>query len=256
MQSTTPRATPRAAHNSSATRYERPAEARPRSRRSHTTKRQRQEGAPGEPRFPRNGLRSRGFNDAQVGQGAVALVEVEAVPDEELVRNDEADVADRKILDEAPVRAVEERGGDERGRLAQLERLDEVAERQAGVDDVLDDDHVTAFDLGVEVLEQPDPASAAELGLGAVAGELDEVEAVQDRQRAREIRREDEARLERANQQRFAPRVVARDLGAELDDARPDLLRREVDLADPRIDVLYDAIGSLNRSARRSTSRL
>ena len=43
-----------------------------------------------------------------VGQAAVALVEVEAVADEELVRNGEADIADRQVVDEAAVRAVEQ----------------------------------------------------------------------------------------------------------------------------------------------------
>src|SRR3954471_5089223 len=55
MRSTTTRVATRTAQNSSATRNEPPAEARPRSRRSLTTKSQRQEGVPGEPRFPRPG---------------------------------------------------------------------------------------------------------------------------------------------------------------------------------------------------------
>ena len=45
--------------------------------------------------------------EVQVGQVAVALVEVEAVADEELVGDGEADVADRQVVDEAAVRAVE-----------------------------------------------------------------------------------------------------------------------------------------------------
>jgi hypothetical protein len=80
----------------------------------------------------------------------------------------------------------------------------------------------------------------AHLG-AAVAGQLDEVERVQDRQCAREIRDEDERRLERADEDRFAPGVVARDLGAELADARRQLVRGEIDLADPRIERSYDA---------------
>ena len=58
--------------------------------------------------------------------------------------------------------------------------------RQPGVDDVLDDQDVAAGDLGVEVLEQPDPRVAAR-PRPAVAGELDEVEAVRDREGAREV---------------------------------------------------------------------
>ncbi|HEV8686460.1 MAG TPA: hypothetical protein VGQ84_04240 [Gaiellaceae bacterium] len=45
----------------------------------------------------------------QVGQVAVALVQIEAVPDEQLVGDREADVPDRQVLDEPSVRAVEQR---------------------------------------------------------------------------------------------------------------------------------------------------
>jgi hypothetical protein len=45
----------------------------------------------------------------QIGQVAVPLLEVEAVPGIELVRDDETDVADREVVDEAAVRPVEER---------------------------------------------------------------------------------------------------------------------------------------------------
>jgi hypothetical protein len=51
-----------------------------------------------------------------------------------------------------------------------------------------------------------------------VAGELDEVDLVRDRDRAREVGEEDEARLQQRDQQQLAVGVVARDLGAELVD--------------------------------------
>jgi hypothetical protein len=57
----------------------------------------------------------------------------------------------------------------------------------------------------------------------AVAGELDEVERVEDRDRPRKVRDEDEARLQRPDEDRFAAVVVARDLGAELANARRQL---------------------------------
>ena len=47
--------------------------------------------------------------DVQVRQVPVALVQVEAVADEELVGDGEADVPDRQVVDEPAVRAVEER---------------------------------------------------------------------------------------------------------------------------------------------------
>jgi hypothetical protein len=73
-----------------------------------------------------------------------------------------------------------------------------------------------------------------------VSGELDEVERVRERKSARQIGEEDDARLQRPDEQRLAAGVVARDLGAELCDPRRELVAREVDLADPRVEV-YDA---------------
>jgi len=67
----------------------------------------------------------------------------------------------------------------------------------------------------------------------AVAGELDEVEGVEDRQSAREVGDEDDARLERPDEDRFAPVEVARDLRSELPDAPGDIGCGEVDLSDP-----------------------
>jgi hypothetical protein len=191
----------------------------------------------------------------QVRQIPITLIQIEAVPDEELVRHHEADVADREILDEAPVRAVEQRHCGERRRRTQGEGLTEVVERQPGVDHVLDDEDVPARQLGIEVLEQPDPRVAAGVGAGRIAGELQEVEAVRDSQRPREIGREDEARLERSDEQRLEPFVVAGDLTAQLADARLQLLVREVDLTKARASA-YDASSSRYLSARRSMSRL
>ena len=131
----------------------------------------------------------------QIREVSVPLVEVEAVADEELVRNGEADVPDRQVLDEAPVGAVEERHRRERARSAELERPAEVVERQAGIDDVLDDQDVATLDGGVEVLQEPDRRAAAGL-VGAVARELDEVDVVDDRERAAEVDEEDDARLQ------------------------------------------------------------
>jgi hypothetical protein len=57
-------------------------------------------------------------------------------------------------------------------------------------------------------------------GVGAVvAGELDEVDPVANRDRAREVGQEDEARLQQRDEQQVAAGVVARDVGAELADA-------------------------------------
>jgi hypothetical protein len=121
-------------------------------------------------------------------------------------------------------------------------------EREAGVDDVLDHQDVAVRDLSLEVLQQSDAAAAA------VGGQLEEVQLVRDLERAREVGQEDEARLQRRDEDRVDVDVVTCDLRRELPDAAADLLAREVDLADaPR---RYDASSSLYRSARRAMSRL
>jgi hypothetical protein len=89
----------------------------------------------------------------QVRQVSVPLADVESVADEQLVGDGEADVAHRQILDEPAIGAVEERDDGQRRRLTQAQRLAEVVEREAGVDDVLDDQDVAVRDLGVEILE-------------------------------------------------------------------------------------------------------
>jgi hypothetical protein len=58
---------------------------------------------------------------------------------------------------------------------------------------------------------------------------------VHDRDRTREIGEEDEARLQRSDEDRLEAGVVAADLGAELPNAGSELLGGEVDLSDPRI---------------------
>ena len=177
-------------------------------------------------------------DDVQVGQRAPALVQPEPVAGEELVRDGEADVAERHVVDEPPVGTVEQRHRRETRRLAERERPREEVERQPGVDDVLDDEDVTADDRGVEVLEQPDRARVP----AGVGGELEEVDAVRDRQRTREVGEEDGAGLQRRDEQRLAARVRRGQLGAELADAAPDLVAGQVDLPD-RVTVGLEQAG-------------
>ena len=66
----------------------------------------------------------------------------------------------------------------------------------------------------------------------AVAGQLEEIELVRDLDGAREVGDEEERALERRDQDGVATLVLRRDLGAELRDARLDLLGREKRVAD------------------------
>jgi hypothetical protein len=137
-------------------------------------------------------------------------------------------------------------------------------EGQPGVDDVLDNDDVPVLDTRIQVLDEPDRRRPTGL-VGRVAGELDEVDVVQDPDRARQVGEEDEARLQGRDQDRLATFVVGGDLGAQFGDAGGDLVGGEVDLADARVtrdvwtgrpQVRQEASFRPYRCPRRSMSRL
>jgi hypothetical protein len=58
---------------------------------------------------------------------------------------------------------------------------------------------------------------------------------VQDRQRTREIGKEDEARFQRGDEKRLAALVVDRDLRPKLRDAGLDLVCSDIDLPDTSV---------------------
>jgi hypothetical protein len=79
---------------------------------------------------------------------------------------------------------------------------------------------------------------------------------VDDRQGAGEIREEDDGRLQRGDEDRLTAAVVGRDGGSELADPSSEVLGREIDLADSRVQVgCYEARSSRYRCANRSMSR-
>src|SRR6478752_8180618 len=114
-------------------------------------------------RFAASAVDVRG-EGADRGEVAVATVVVQAVTHDELVRDVEPDVAhlDRHLLG---LRLAEGGHDLQAGGVAAAQVADQVRQGQAGVDDVLDDQHVPAGDVGVQVLEDPDHPG----GLGARA---------------------------------------------------------------------------------------
>jgi hypothetical protein len=156
------------------------------------------------------------MHDPHVREAPEPSLQVESVADEEVVGHREADVAERDVVDEPTVGPVQQRAGRDLTRPAQGERLDQVVERQARVDHVLDDEDVTPRYREVEILDQANLGLAAE---GAVIpGEDDEVEGVGDLDRAREVGQEDERALENGDQDRLATGIIVRDLRSQLVD--------------------------------------
>ena len=117
-----------------------------------------------------------------------------------------------------------------RSRAARREVLQQVAERQPRVDDVLDHQDVLVGYRSIEVLDDADDAGGR--GRGSVGGDRHEIELARHGQLAGEVGNEQHGALEDAEQQNLPPRVVAGDLGANLRDALLDLLLGEQHLAD------------------------
>ena len=102
---------------------------------------------------------------------------------------------------------------------ARAEAAQQVLERQPGVDDVLDDQHVAVLDRGVEILEDAhDPGG---VGRRAVGGDRHEIDLHRDLDQAHQVGEEEHRALQHPHQQqRRRCRVVARDLLAELGHAQ------------------------------------
>jgi hypothetical protein len=109
-------------------------------------------------------------------------------------------------------------------------------------------------DLHGQVLQEANALAPLLLAVAAVAGELDEVEGVGDRQGARGVADEREARLQRADQQGIEPGVVLGNLPPQLGDSGRDLVCVEEDLGDSAVER-YDAFRRPYRAASRSKSR-
>jgi len=125
--------------------------------------------------------------------------------------------------------------------------------RHPGVDHGVQEDDVAALDLRVEVLEE-----ANALFVDPVAGELDEIEVVVDRDRARQVADERDARFQTTDEQRLPAGVVAGQLSAELPNARADLVSIEKDVADALVELdqcAQEAFRNPYRVASRSKSR-
>ena len=118
---------------------------------------------------------------------------------------------------DAPRGAVEQRAHVELARTTRTKVVEEVRDREAGVDEILDEDDVAAAQIEVDVVEDADPP-----GVGRVAGDGDEVDGHLDRrQRARQVGEEDQRALQHAHEH-DAVGMVGRDLGRDAGDALVD----------------------------------
>jgi hypothetical protein len=162
-----------------------------------------------------------GGEDADVFDAAVTLGVVHAVADDELVGDLEGYVVGFDGYESAL--GFVEAGGDFQRRGFVLEHeATEIAEGEAGVENVFDDDHVLAFDGVVDVLDEFD-GTGGDTG-APVAGDSDEIECVVDADGAGEVGEEDGGAFEDADEDDRLAFVVGGDLCADLAGAVGDLL--------------------------------
>ena len=119
-------------------------------------------------------------------------------------------------------------------RIARAEDVLQIGERQPGVDDVLDDEHVLAVERGVEILEQPHFAGARRAF--RVARDGHEVERHVAAHVPDEIRQEHEGALEHARRRAGRPGKSRRISSGQFGDALLDLR------GDSRISVGRDSV--------------
>ena len=127
--------------------------------------------------------------------------------------------------------------------------LAQVREREAAVEDVLDNQNVTTREVDVEVLQ--DPHHATGLGRASVGRHGHEVELQRQLDLPGEIGEEYEGALQHPDEQRRSGGVVGCDHPPQLSDPFGDLVDREHDPAQSRVGVphAHDA-GRLGRLSR------
>ena len=151
---------------------------------------------------------------------------IQAVSDDELVLNLESDIFNGDV-DLAPARLAQQAGRAKRPGVARAEDILEIAERQARIDDVLDDNDVSALEGRVEIFEKTDLAGA--FCRRSVAGDGDEIECDRARRdRSGQIGQKHESALQHGDKmKRLLVRVVRIDARGHFGDARTDLLCSE-----------------------------
>src|ERR1700730_2440958 len=154
------------------------------------------------------------------GQVAVPLADVEPVADDEVGWDPKPDVAQVEVVALEPF-LQEQSAHLDRRRPARRQVLPQVRQREAGVDDVLDDQDVAAGEVDLEVLLDADDAAGT--GGGPVGRHRHEGELDGQVDGAGKVAHEDERALEDPDEQRRMTGVVGGDLLAELGDALLEL---------------------------------
>src|SRR5450756_489856 len=184
------------------------------------------------------GLVGLGAENAHEAEVPVDLAEVETIPHHEGVRNLEANIVDRDV-DQAAGGLVQERADPYRARVLALEVAEQVVEREACIDDVLDEQDISSLDWRTQILEDPDQSGRFRGG-ATVARDLHEIYPQRQADSAHQVRHERQRSLQHADQGQFAARVVGADPLPKLGHLALDLFLGQQHLGDVREEVPGD----------------
>ena len=149
----------------------------------------------------------------------IILGVVESVPDQESRRRPKSDEAElRTNLDGQLL--VEKRADREAPRPTGAEQRHQAVQGLPRINNILDEQDMFSLQLGLGIVQEPDgPARDLAFAVGAGDQEIDLDRALD---RPDQIAQEDEASLEKAEDEQLAVRIRVGDLGAELGDPRGD----------------------------------
>jgi len=169
------------------------------------------------------------IDGSDVGQVAALFVVIQAVAHHEIIGDGEAQVIDGDVH-LVPLGLVQQGAHLQAARLAVQQQLTHGADGVTRVDDVVDQDHVPAADVGLVV--RVDAHEAARFGF-VIGGDRHEVHGDGALDVAHQVGEEDHAAAQQAQQQySFRILVVARDRLAQHLDALLDIGLRDDDALD------------------------
>ena len=155
-----------------------------------------------------------GLEHTDVRQVAVLFIVVEAVAHHELVRHREALVV-RGDVGLAAAGLVEDGADLHRVRVAHLEHGHKVGQGDAGVEDVLYDEHILAGQVAVQVFDDLDETGAGGVA-AAIAGHHHKVDVARDGHSPHQVGHKDHRPLEDGDEDKVLALVVPADLSAQL----------------------------------------
>jgi len=166
---------------------------------------------------PRGAIENEAVDAAQI---AVPLGIVHAAADDELIGDVKPDISDRQV--ESDRRRLAQQGADgETCRPTLLQRIDNGGDRAAGVENVLDDEHVAAGDI--QPVEAGDRDRAGGAARRAIGGGRDDIECARRLDFAHQIGGEDHGALQHHNETQPFAAVIGVDVAGKRGDAGADV---------------------------------